>query len=211
MNSPQPEPNGTRQFLLFCLPLLVICFALWGVLGHLVAMPAIGFADYIMVNWMPELVTEFTFDPEGRGALLVSSLGEYNGRMVPVGDEGGNLAFIVNTMGQSYSLPFYTALYFATPREHYAGSYFRGCLFLYVLLTLGLVSVCLKDLMINLGPEFRAQDVAMLPSNSVIAVVYQLNALIIPTLGPAVIWVWQSRDTPVLRGLLPVELNTEET
>lgn len=194
--------------MLLCLTLLVVCFAIWTVLGQAVAMPVVGFVNLFLQWWMPELVESFTAHPEG--ALLLASYGELNGAILPAAQAGGNVGFIINTMGLSYSLPFYTALYFATPRDSYMAGYFKGCVTLYLLIFIGLVSLALKELMLNLGEVFHNAGVPGLPPNSVIAILFQLNSLIIPTLAPALIWIIQSRDTAVLKGLFPEDHNDEE-
>jgi len=40
------------------------------------------------------------------------------------------------------------------------------------------------------------------PGADVIGIAFQFSVLIVPTLLPVLIWAWQSRDTPLLRGLL---------
>ena len=208
MSPSAPEARPTRQFLLLCLPLLAIAFAIWTVFGQAVALPVVGFANLFLGWWMPELVEYMSAHPEG--ALLVSTYGDLNGQILPAADAGGNLGFIISTMGLSYSLPFYTALYFATPRDSYAAGYFKGCVLLYALILFGLISLALKELMLNLGEVFHNAGVAFLPPNGIIAILFQLNTLIIPTLAPPLIWIGQSRNTALLEGLFPEDDNEEE-
>jgi uncharacterized Tic20 family protein len=42
---------------------------------------------------------------------------------------------------------------------------------------------------------------AALPHPDLIALLYQLNVLIVPTLGPIVVWVWQHHEAPLFAGL----------
>jgi hypothetical protein len=100
----------------------------------------------------------------------------------------------------SYSLPFYATLHFATDKDEYLGSFITGIFVLYPLALLGLLSLCLKDLMVNLGSLFMEQSAV--PNGTFIALFYQLNVLIVPTVAPALLWAWQSRDTALLRGIL---------
>jgi hypothetical protein len=201
------EQSQLRQFTVMALVLLVPSFALWTALGEVAAMPAIGFSNMLLTSWMPELVHSIL--SESIYAVVVSQFGEQGGNLVPASGDIGNLAFKINTMALSYSLPFYTALHFATPKKSYLGSYFIGMVILYLALFSGIVCVSLKELMLNLGTVFRAQDIALLPPNAVIAILYQLSSLIIPTLVPALIWAFQSRDTDMMQNLLPQSMRTE--
>ena len=100
MTQSQPEGHPTRQFLLLCIPLLAICFALWTVLGQSVATPVLGFVNLFLTWWMPELVEGFYTRPEG--ALLVSTFGELNGKLMSAEQAGANLAFAINTIAPPF-------------------------------------------------------------------------------------------------------------
>lgn len=197
---PLPESNHLRQFLLFVFALLIPCFALWSFFSAALATPVIGLAHLILSNWFPDIVN--VVYQEGADALLMTRLDQVNGQLVPtdVAEEG--LGFKANTRVVSYSIPFYAALHFATEKKDYLGKFFWGLLVLYPLILLGLVSILLKDLMINFGSTFLQQPGVLLPSADVIALAYQFNVLLIPTLAPIMVWAWQNRQTPLLRGVL---------
>ena len=105
------------------------------------------------------------------------------------------------------SVPFYTVLHFATPRTTYLGSYLYGLIILYLLMIFGLLCLCLKELMVNLGGTFFEQPDVFVPNANIIGILYQFNVLIVPTLAPAIIWIWQGRNTPLLRSSLGVIAN----
>ena len=107
------------------------------------------------------------------------------------------------------SVPFYTVLHFATQRDTYLGSYLYGLIILYLLMMFGLLCLCLKELMVNLGGTFFEQPDVFVPNANVIGILYQFNVLIVPTLAPAMIWIWQGRDTPLLRSSLGVIANNK--
>jgi hypothetical protein len=44
----------------------------------------------------------------------------------------------------------------------------------------------------------------------VIALLYQLNVLIVPTVAPILLWAWQSRDTRLVRGMLNLPAKEED-
>jgi len=196
-----PERAPLGQFLIYLFILLLPCFALWHVAAMALALPVIGFADTVLGPWFPGVVD--TLYADGRNALLVTHFGESGGRPVPLAGADYQLGFTIDTRVLSYSLPFYTALHFANPRQNYFNDWILGLLLLYPLMALGLLSLCLKELMVGLGAVFLEQADAWVPDPNLIGLAYQISVLLVPTLAPAMIWLWQSRETPVLRALLP--------
>lgn len=194
------EQPHLRQFLLFVFALLVPCFALWSIASGPLAMPAIGFVNMMLSSWFPNVVDGLYF--QGADALLMTEFGELNGGPAPLAQSEYRLGFSMDTRILSYSIPFYTALHFSTQKQDYLGSYGLGLLVLYALFVIGLLSLCLKELMLSLGPSFLNQPDVFVPHANVIALLYQFNVLIVPTLAPAALWVWQSRNTPLLSGML---------
>lgn len=189
-----------RQFLLYVFVLLIPCFALWTVASGPLAIPAIGFANMVLTHWFPDVVNVLYVD--GTRALLMTEFGEQGGKMVPLAGAEYRLGFEVNTRVLSYSLPFYTALHFATQKKDYLNSYVWGLLLLYPLMAIGLVCLCLKELMVGVGAPFFEQPGVFVPNANVIGILYQFSVLIVPTLAPAALWVWQSRESPLLREAL---------
>jgi hypothetical protein len=55
--------------------------------------------------------------------------------------------------------------------------------------------------MVNVGAPFFNQPGVFVPYAEVIAITYQFSVLIIPTLAPAVLWIWQSKDSQLLQGV----------
>ncbi|MEE4145759.1 MAG: exosortase H-associated membrane protein [Halieaceae bacterium] len=188
-----------RQFLLFVFALLVPCFALWSFLGATLITPVIGLAHLILSNWFPDIVTAVY--QQGADALLMTRFDQVNGQLVAIDSADAGLGFSINTRIVSYSIPFYASLHFATARTGYLASFCWGLLLLYPFILLGLVSICLKDLMVNFGPRFLEQPGVAVPGADTIGIAYQLSVLIVPTLLPVMVWAWQNRDTALLRGL----------
>ena len=193
------EQHHMRQFVLFVFALLIPCFALWAVASGPLAIPAISFVSTILTHWFPDVVNALYVN--GPEAVLMTEFGEQAGQLIPLNQAEYRLGFQINTRVLSYSLPFYTALHFATQKRDYLNSYLWGVLILYALLILGLVCLCLKDLMVNLGAHFFNQPDVFVPHADVIGILYQFCVLIVPTLAPAIIWIWQSRESPLLRGI----------
>lgn len=191
------EQHHLRQFLLLAFLLLIPCFALWTAASAALAVPAIGLVNMMLTAWFPDVIHALYVD--GVEALLMTEFGELDGRLVSLTESEYRLGFKINTGILSYSIPFYTALYFATSRRGYLGNFFWGLLLLYSLIVLGLLCICLKELMVNLGAVFLNQTGVFTPPADVIGLLYQFNVLIVPTLAPVILWTWQSRDTPLLK------------
>ena len=197
---PRTEKNYLRQFVLLTFAFLIPAFVLWTFLSAYLAIPAIGLARLILTGWLGDIVQ--TVLTEGPKALVMTQFGEIGGRIVAAGEEAGQLGFYVDTRILSYSIPFYTALHFATPRDNYLASYGWGVPLLYLFIVFGVVCISLKELMVTLGTAVLEQASSPVPGPDVIALLYQLNTLIIPTIAPILLWGWQSRNTPMIRGLL---------
>lgn len=197
---PLPERHHLRQFLLFVFVLLIPCFALWSFLSAALVTPVIGLANLILSNWFPDIVN--VVYQQGADAMLMTRLDEINGQLVPTDVTDAGLGFKANTRIVSYSIPFYAALHFATEKKDYLANFFWGLLAIYPFILLGLISICLKDLMAGFGTIFLDQPGVPVPGPGLIGISYQLSVLIVPTLLPVAVWAWQSRDTPLLRSLL---------
>ncbi len=188
-----------RQFLLFVFALLIPCFALWNFASAPIALPVIGLVNMLLTNWFPDVV--HMLYASGPEAILLTEFGENAGQLIPLGETDYRLGFEINTQILSYSLPFYTTLHFATQKKSYLNDYIGGVLILYTLFVLGLISLCLKELMVNVRIPFFDQPGVFVPYAEVIAIAYQFSVLIVPTLAPAVLWLWQSKDSKLLQGV----------
>jgi hypothetical protein len=109
------DQHHVRQFLIYVFTLLIPCFALWTVVSGLLSIPATGMINMILTAWFPDVVNALYVD--GANALLLTEFGENNGQLIPLSEAEYRLGFQVNTRILSYSLPFYTALHFATQKK----------------------------------------------------------------------------------------------
>jgi len=202
---PQEEPEPRLYYFVGLIFLwLIPCFIVWISLSSLFAAPAVWLADLILTSALPEFVHEFTLS--GSQAMLATNFGELDGKIVSAEIAGYRLAYPLNTRILSYSIPFYAALHFATqssvgPAEKSGSRLAMGLLLLYPLMVVGLVAVCVKNLMLGLwlGPAFVDSSST---AASIIGLMYQLSTLMVPPLAPVLVWVWQSRENPALRQLL---------
>lgn len=195
-----PEQQHLRQFAVLAVILLLPAFALWSAASGLLAQPAIGLVNLLLGSWFPDVVQGLYVDKNA--TVLLTRFGEQGGAAVPLAQAEYQLGFRINPAILSYSLPFFTALYFATPRERYLAGWLWGVLGLYALFAAGLVALCLKELMTRLGTLFLQQPGVFVPGPDVIGLLYQINVLLVPTLAPIALWAWQCRDTPLMRAVL---------
>ena len=193
------KQHHMRQFLLFVFVLLIPCFALWNIASAPIALPAVGIVSMLLTNWFPDVV--HVLYASGPEAILMTEFGENAGQLIPLSEADYRLGFELNTRILSYSLPFYTALHVATHKKTYLTDYLGGVLILYILFVLGLLCLCLKELMVNVSAPFFNQADSFVPYAEVIAIAYQFSVLIVPTLAPAVVWLWQSKDSQLLQGI----------
>lgn len=190
------EQHQLKQFLLLVFVLLGPCFALWTSTSELLARPAVGFVNSVLNYWFPTIVDALYLD--GDKTLLTTQFGHSNGALVPASESPYRVGYEINTRLLSYSLPFYTALHFATLRKEQVNHYLWGLLVLYPLMALGLLAVCMKELMVGLGSRFLQQPEVWVPDPNIIGLLYQFSVLMVPALAPVMLWVWQSKDSPIL-------------
>jgi hypothetical protein len=205
---PRPDNPHLRQFLLFVFALIVPTFALWTVAADAIAMPVVGLADMLLKAWFPDVVEGLVF--RGGDVYLMTQFGDLDGRPVPAEQSEFQLGYLINPGVVSYSLPFYTTLHFATQQKDYLSSYISGVLLLYPLILLSLLTLCIKDMMIHLGPLFMEQPGVWLPHGNVIAIAYQLSVLIVPTVAPVAVWAWQNRESDLFQSVLGADLRRED-
>lgn len=196
----QRRQQDLRQFLLFVFVLLIPCFGLWTVTSELLARPAVGFANTVLTLWFPDVVKSLYID--GKQAMLLTQFGEAGGVIVPAEQAKNQIGYPVNTRLVSYSIPFYAALHFAVPQQDYLNRFIWGLVILYPLMAVGLLLLCMKDLMVGLGTHFLAQPDNWVPDPNLIGLGYQMSVLLVPTLGPVMLWLWQNREAPLLSAML---------
>ncbi|MFN3164697.1 MAG: exosortase H-associated membrane protein [Pseudohongiellaceae bacterium] len=142
---PLPRDHQLRQFLLFAFALILPCFALWTLAAGAIAMPAVGLADMLLQAWFPQTVDALVY--RGSDVVLMTQYGELGGSPVPPEQSEYQLAFAINPGILSYSLPFYAPV-LATPGQRSLAGLPMALLLLSALILLGLISLCLKELMV---------------------------------------------------------------
>lgn len=189
--------SSPYRYMAWVLLLMVPCFGLWYAGGALPASPAFYLGKLALEWGLPEVVHSVSLD--GTRMLVMTHFGEVGGRIVPASEAGYQMAFPLDTRLHSYSIPFFAALLFASRVSQPLERFSRGLLVLWLLMTLGILWACLKNLMLGLGETLFETSALPLPPPPVIALLYQLGTLIIPTLAPVLMWLWLARDSALLQ------------
>lgn len=186
-----------RQQMLTTLVLLPLTFLLWYAAGPALTYPATLIAGVLLEAWIPAVVADvFT---EGVELYVVTHFADVNGAVVAAELGEHELAFKINSRIVSYGIPFYAALLWSSRVDSLVGRFSLGLFVLWALMALGLVAIAAKDLMLVVGDPFLT--LASVPPMPVIGLAYQTSVLLIPSLAPVMIWLFQLRGTPLWRQL----------
>jgi hypothetical protein len=196
------EKRPLLRFMLAVFALLPACFAIWYFLGAFIAAPAVMLAEPVLTHWLSGSVASVALNDTQM--LVMSSFGEADGVIQQASMAGNQLGFPVNTRTLSYSIPLFAALHFATPMRSGWDKFAWSLLLLWLLLSIGLISTTLKDMMLTLGAPFMEQET--LPPADVIALLYQFSTLMVPSLAPVLLWAYGAKDSPTFISLLPAAL-----
>ena len=75
----------------------------------------------------------------------------------------------------------------------------RDRFWLWLIMAFGLASILGKDLLLMVGAPFLTAP--GVPPADLIALTYQFNVLLMPTLAPVCLWFWQLRGSPLWEAL----------
>ena len=185
-----------RQFVL-TLILMPITFGIWYAAGTLFAAPAVWLCDFLLDSAYPDIV-----DAVGLQGVVVSvrtQFGEDGGVIMAAADARNQIALEINTRLVSYSIAFYAALLMASNLKDAMYKFCIGLFWLWLIMAFGLASILGKDLMLVVGAPFL--NAPGVPPADLIALTYQFNVLLMPTLAPVCLWIWQLRESPLWEAL----------
>jgi len=185
-----------RQFVL-TLALMPITFGLWYAAGTLFAGPAVWLCDVILSGAYPGVIDDIGL--QGLKLVAITQFGDLDGQLMRAQDAGNQIALQINTRLVSYSIAFYAALLLASNLKDGVYKFCVGLAWLWITMAFGLASIIGKDLLMMVGSPFlQAPGV---PPADVLALTYQFNVLLMPTLAPVFIWFWQLRGSPLWEAL----------
>ena len=128
-----------------------------------------------------------------------TQFGEDGGVIMAAADARNQIPLEINTRLVSYSIAFYAALLMASNLKDAMYKFCIGLFWLWLIMAFGLASILGKDLLLVVGAPFlKAPGV---PPADLIALTYQFNVLLMPTLAPVCLWIWQLRGSPLWEAL----------
>ena len=185
-----------RQFVL-TLILMPITFGLWYAAGPLFSAPAVWLCDMFMRLAYPTVLASAGLN--GIDMVALTQFGVAEGIIMTAEEAGNRIELEVNTRLVSYSIAFYAALLMASNVKDAMLKFCMGLLLLWLLMAFGLASIMGKDLLVTVGTPFL--NTAGVPPADIIALTYQFNVLLMPTLAPVCLWFWQLRGSPLWEAL----------
>ena len=185
-----------RQFVL-TLILMPITFGIWYAAGSLFSAPAVWLCDMLLQTVYPHLIDSVWLQDMKMGAL--TQFGMLEEEVVEASVAGNHIEVEINTRLVSYSIPFYASLLMASYLRNGFYKFCVGLFCLWVVMAFGLASIAAKDLLVMVGAPFLSAP--GVPPADLLALVYQFNVLLMPTLTPVCLWVWQLRGSPLWEAL----------
>lgn len=185
-----------HQFVL-TLALMPVTFGMWYAAGALFAAPAVWLCDFLLSAAYPNIVEAAGL--QGIEMVVRTQFGEDGGAIKSAADAGNQIAFDINTRLVSYSIAFYAALLMASNLPDTLYKFCSGLFWLWAIMAFGLASILGKDLLLMVGSPFL--DSPGVPPADLIALTYQFNVLLMPTLAPVCLWFWQLRGSPLWESL----------
>lgn len=185
-----------RQFVL-TLILMPITFGIWYAAGPLFSAPAVWICDVLMSTAYPAVLDSAGL--KGIDMVALTQFGVVEGSIVTAQAAGNQIELEVNTRLVSYSIAFYAALLMASNLKDALFKFCIGLFLLWLLMAFGLASIMGKDLLVMVGAPFL--ESAGVPPADLIALTYQFNVLLMPTLAPVCLWFWQLRGSPLWEAL----------
>ena len=185
-----------RQFVL-TLILMPVTFGIWYAAGSLFSAPAVWLCDMLLQTVYPHLIDSVWLQDMKMGAL--TQFGMLEEEVVEASVAGNHIEVEINTRLVSYSIPFYASLLMASDLRNGFYKFCVGLFCLWVVMAFGLASIATKELLVMVGAPFLSAP--GVPPADLLALAYQFNVLLMPTLTPVCLWVWQLRGSPLWEAL----------
>ena len=185
-----------RQFVL-TLILMPVAFGIWYAAGVLFAAPAVWLCDLLLQTFYPHLIDSVWLQGMKMGAL--TQFGILGENAVSASAAGNQIELGINTRLVSYSIAFYASLLMASNLRNGFYKFCVGLFCLWVVMAFGLASIAAKDLLVMVGAPFLTAP--GVPPADLLTLTYQFNVLLMPTLAPVCLWVWQLQGSPLWEAL----------
>lgn len=183
---------SVKRFALWVLFWLPICFAVWYFSSIMFVVPLADIVNLLSTTLLSEVVS--AVEPDGNKLLVVLAMevkGDSTGVM-----RTGEMLFELNPLIYGYCIPLYTALLLASPGSEgrKTVAWLIAMVLLFLVQALCIQAEILKIVAIDLVEETRPLLGFPNWGYEVVALLYQLGFLILPSVTPIGIWLFQFRD-----------------
>ena len=175
------------------LVLMPVTFGIWFAAGAPFAAPAVWLCDVALTGLYPDIIEQTGLN--GVNMIVKTKFGINKAGILETHQSANQIALEINTRLVSYSIAFYAALIFASKINNGLYSFCVGLFWLWVVMAFGLASIMGKDLLLLAGS--LVSEESLVPSLNTVALAYQFSVLLIPTLAPVCLWVWQLQGSPL--------------
>jgi hypothetical protein len=175
--------NAVRlpAFILATLAWLVPAFPVWYFAAPIVVAPAVWLARLVALLGLHDVVQ--SIEQAGSVATFVTTL-----RAASAGARGV-VTVDVNTLLYAFGMPLFAALTLAAREATWKRNLAVGYVVMLPFVAWGIVAEFLKNVAITAGPAIASQAGFAPWQREAIAFAYQFGSLILPAVGPAVLWV----------------------
>jgi len=182
---------SVKGFALWAAFWLPITFGGWYFSSILFVMPLADILSLLSTTLLPQLIS--AVEPDGNHLLVILTLEAQDTSTGTL--RTGEMLFKLNPLIYGYSIPLYTALVLASPGEdgRRLAAWLIGAVVLLLVQALCIQSQILKVVAIDLAQETRSLLGFPNWGYEAVALFYQLGYLILPSVTPIGLWLFQFR------------------
>ena len=182
-----------RRQIVLTIVLMPVTFGIWYAAGTPFAAPAVWMCDIALSSLYPGVIEQIGLS--GVDMIVRTEFGTSTGEILSAHQAGNQIVLEINTRLVSYSIAFYAALIFASNVNHGIYKFCVGLFSLWTIMAFGLASILGKELLLLGGALVSAES--LVPPINAVALAYQFNVLLMPTLAPVFLWIWQLQGSPL--------------
>lgn len=177
-----------HRFMFGVLVFFPLTFFVWYLTAAFHLAPVTVVSATLLNFFVPDSLMWLRLD--GHTLVIASNFGsDAAGHIVSPPKGGDLLGFHHNPLVYCYSLPLLMALILATPGNDKWLNLIWGALMIFPTEVFSMVFSVLKVLTFDVGAAFQAQQAITPLGADVIAMAYQMGALVLPMVAPLLIWI----------------------
>jgi len=168
---------------------LPLCFFIWFYASSLLVVPVKYLLQVVLSFWQPDLFNEVS---QNQYLLTIETLIFPSISFAGQGDKLAVLDVEVNPMIYGYGIAMISALVLSLPNQKMKNRFVQilfGYLLVVVIQAFGCFWQMLKHLIFEAGPDAQAAILDTGFSANIIALMYQLSYLILPSVVPIAYWI----------------------